>query len=336
MPLVYRKLICSQVLCSSADRPLRRGAGDEADLLRHLGWDDAGHVGVDAEQSRWLLDGHHVGDDGAPVAALRDVVGVAKAFHQLDPGRRDAVGGPAGVARLARVPVVRYRRDHHVEGVVGAAAVRGGVGERVDDPQQLDDRAGPAVRDDDRQRVLVIRADVDEVDVEAVDLGHEVRQRLQSLLAFAPVVRGGPVAREFLHHLQLHALGVVGDRLPVGPSGVLDARAQVTEFRPGGHRDRERSDRFCSRDGHVGLLGWCGLIGRRDPALSVAPSHRARGTAGFAPWSYSRVASRASQPTSRVISAATAKDRIEADIQLCGLKPMSRPNDVHAETHQET
>src|ERR1700722_3182011 len=57
---------------------------------------------------------------------------------------------------------------------------------------------------------------------------------------------------------------------------------------------------------------------------------------GIAPRSYSRVVSRASQPTSRVISAATANDRIDADIQLCGLKPMSRPNDVHAEAHQDT
>jgi len=53
--------------------------------------------------------------------------------------------------------------------------VRGGIGERTDDLQLLDDRARPAVTDDDRQRVLVLRANVDEVDVEPVDLGDEVR-----------------------------------------------------------------------------------------------------------------------------------------------------------------
>jgi hypothetical protein len=63
-----------------------------------------------------------------------------------------------------------------VEGVCLAAFVPGGVGERLDDLQLLDDRAGPAVRDDERQRVLVARPDVEEVDVEAVDLGGEVRQ----------------------------------------------------------------------------------------------------------------------------------------------------------------
>ena len=33
---------------------------------------------------------------------------------------------------------------------------------------------------------------------------------------------------------------------------------------------------------------------------------------------------------------ATQKDRIEADIQVAGVKPMSCPADVHAETHQDT
>jgi hypothetical protein len=44
------------------------------------------------------------------------------------------------------------------------------VGQRLDDLQLLEDRSGPAVPDDQRQRVLARRADVDEVDVEPVDL----------------------------------------------------------------------------------------------------------------------------------------------------------------------
>ena len=42
------------------------------------------------------------------------------------------------------------------------------------------------------------RADVDEVDVQPVDLGHEVRQGAQFRLAPAPVVLCRPVAGEFL------------------------------------------------------------------------------------------------------------------------------------------
>jgi hypothetical protein len=53
--------------------------------------------------------------------------------------------------------------------------MRRGIGERIDDLQLFDGRAGPAVRDDERQRILVIGTHVDEVNVHAVDLGDEVR-----------------------------------------------------------------------------------------------------------------------------------------------------------------
>ncbi len=42
-----------------------------------------------------------------------------------------------------------------MEGILGAAAVRGRVGQRADGVEQLDHGAGPAVGNDQRQRVLV-------------------------------------------------------------------------------------------------------------------------------------------------------------------------------------
>jgi hypothetical protein len=62
-----------------------------------------------------------------------------------------------------------------VKRVCRAAAVGGRVGERPDRLEHLDHGARPAVGDDDRQRVLVPRLDVDEVDVHAVDLRLELR-----------------------------------------------------------------------------------------------------------------------------------------------------------------
>ena len=135
-----------------------------------------------------------------------------------------------------------------MERVRRARAMRGRVGERLDDLQLLDDRARPPVRDDQRQRVLVLGADVDEVNVQPVDLGHEVRQGVQFRLALAPVVVGPPVAREVLHHREPHALRVVGDRLALGPPGRVYASAQLgdlllrnidaegTDFSFAGHR----------------------------------------------------------------------------------------------------
>ena len=62
-----------------------------------------------------------------------------------------------------------------MERVLGARAVRDRVGQPIDDLQLLDDRARPPVIDDERQSVFVVRPNVDEVDVQAVDLGDELR-----------------------------------------------------------------------------------------------------------------------------------------------------------------
>ena len=56
-------------------------------------------------------------------------------------------------------------------------AMRRRIGQRLDELHLLDDRAGPAMRDDDRQGILVLRTDVNEMDVESIDLGDEMRQR---------------------------------------------------------------------------------------------------------------------------------------------------------------
>ena len=71
---------------------------------------------------------------------------------------------------------------------------------------------------------------MDEVNVEPVDLGDEVRQRFQLRLAPAPVVLRRPIVREFLNRRELHALRCVGDRLTVGPPRRRDASAEICEF----------------------------------------------------------------------------------------------------------
>ena len=171
------------------------------------------------EQLRRRLRTHHVGDLRAPVAALRDVPRRSRVARiswiqasAMWTGSQPVVVGLPGEA------VSGHRRDHDVERVRGVAAVRGRVGERADDVQHLDDRARPAVRDDHRQRVLVRRPDVDEVDVEAVDLGQELREGVQPRLEPAEVVVVAPVAGELLHRRQLHALRRVGDGLLLGPA----------------------------------------------------------------------------------------------------------------------
>ena len=187
-------------------------------------------VEVDAEQPLGRLAAHRVRDGGAHVAPLGDVARVAEAIHQLRPRAGDAAGVPAELGRLAREAVARQGRQHQVECVLGGAAVRGRVGQGTDGLEQLDDRAGPAVRHDQRQRVLMPGPDVDEVDLHPVDLGRELRQRVQSCLALAPVVLGRPVAGELPQRRQLHALRPILDELLGGPACRRDAPAEIDEL----------------------------------------------------------------------------------------------------------
>src|SRR2546429_2680015 len=125
-----------------------------------------------------------------------------------------------------------------------------GIGQWIDNLQLLDDRAGPAVRDDERQRMFMFRPNVNEMNVEPIDLGHELREGIQPRLEPPEVIVGAPVAHEFLHRRQLHALRSICDGLLVGPASGQHTSAQLDEvfFR---NIDAERVD--CCRCGFVGL-----------------------------------------------------------------------------------
>jgi len=176
------------------------------------------------------LAAHQVRDEGTHVAALGDVAGVAEAVHQLRPRACGAAGVPTELGRLAGEAVTGQGRQHQVECVLRGAAVSGRVGQRADSLQQLDDRAGPAVCHDQRQRVLMPGPDVDEVDIHPVDLGRELRQCVQSCLAGAPVVLGREVAGDLPQRRQLHALRPILDELLGGPACRREAPAEIIKL----------------------------------------------------------------------------------------------------------
>jgi hypothetical protein len=160
---------------------------------------------------------------------------------------------PPGGGRFGGEAVAGYRGDHHVEGVLGRSAIVGGVGEWADDVEHLDDRAGPAMGDEQRQGTLVGGADVEEVDVQPVDLGHELGDGVESGLESAQVVAVGPVACQRLDGGQLHALRLIADGLGLGPAGGLHAAAQLHQLLLR-NLDREGAD-FCHGCHTTHLLG---------------------------------------------------------------------------------
>ena len=74
-----------------------------------------------------------------------------------------------------------------MERVLGPAAVRHRVGQRADHVEELGERARVGVQEQQRRGVRLGRADVDEVDGLAVDLGDEVRDGVHPRLLGAPV-----------------------------------------------------------------------------------------------------------------------------------------------------
>src|SRR4051794_12568781 len=168
-----------------------------------------------------------------------------------------------------------------MEGIRRAGAMCRGIGEWIDDLELLDNRAGPSVADEERQRLLMLGTDVNEMDIEPVDLGDEVGQILQSLLALAPVVVCRPVVRECLHGGELYALRQIIDGFLVGPACGSDASTQVLEVGLGG-LDCERSQHCVGSlvRSHVGppwIVDGCPVT---PPSLTVSSAHRAGGRPG--------------------------------------------------------
>ena len=185
------------------------------------------------------MDPHHVfrivladarGHERSPVAALRAVSVVAEASHQLRPRHADPLDVPTGRRRLVTEPVPRQRRDHHVERIGRVAPVRGGIGERADDLQELDDRPRPTVREHQRKRIGMGRPRVDEMDSDRVvaataQLGAELGERVEPLLGRVEVVAVGPIAAQRLGVCERQPLRPVVDGLGFRPPRPRDGRA---------------------------------------------------------------------------------------------------------------
>ena len=235
---------------------LGRVAGREREQLEHVG----------AEEPLGRQHRQLAGDDRAVVGAVGAVRLVAEAAHQGVPRAGVAGRVPCPVAERLAVADARDRRDHEVE-------VVGQVRHQV---EEVDERAGVGVQQQERRRVLVGGADVDEVDGLAVDLGEELRVGVHPLLLGAPVEVVAPV----LHHLAEVGDGSSG-RPVVGAGGVGrlggvaragEAGVEVVDGVLGdGHREGAQVEGL----GLVLVSGHAGTVGKVPaqiaPLLSAVP-----------------------------------------------------------------
>ncbi len=232
-------LLGLQVLQVRQPRPL--GLGQLPHLVRVDLGECGGPVHVHADDLVGIEPAEPRGDDRAGVAALRAVAVVSEPVHQLSERPGHPVGVPAGLAGRPGEPAARDRRDHQVERVRRVAAMCPGVGQRTDDVQELHDRAGPAVDQDQRQRVRLARAHVQEVDVLPVDLGGELRVLVQLPLVGAPVVAIAPVLRQPLEVVHRHPATPADIGQVRGPPGPVEPVPQVVQVSLG-NVDGERPD----------------------------------------------------------------------------------------------
>ena len=145
-------------------RDLGGVTGWERSEIGHVDADDV--LGVDPAK----LGGH----ERARIAALGAVALIAETLHQLSPGAGHPPCVPARPGQRRREPEAWQRRGDDVECIHGVAAVGDPVDQPADEVDEFDDRAWPAVGDDQRQRRGLGRADVQEVHVLPIDVGGEL------------------------------------------------------------------------------------------------------------------------------------------------------------------
>ena len=118
----------SRVVLRLEPLELARVARREREQLQH----------VQAEEALGVEQAEVAGDQRAVVGAVDAVLGISEPTHERVVRRGDPGGGPAGLGDGVREAVARGIRDHDVEGVLGAAAVRDRVDERADHVEVVD------------------------------------------------------------------------------------------------------------------------------------------------------------------------------------------------------
>lgn len=200
---------------------------------------------MDADAGFRMVDPDEARDHGAPVAALRDVGAVAEGQHKLVEHGGKLLGREPGVLGGGGEAEARERRRDDVERLVFR---RGGLGEEREDVFDLEEGAGPAVDEEQWDRVLAGGAVVDEMKAQVFALGGDGERELlegsvQTGLNCAPVVLAGPEFLQGGKGLDGQAVGptaaflvVERGRQTTGADTVIDEGEKVV-----GHGDSEGS-----------------------------------------------------------------------------------------------
>src|SRR4029077_7161022 len=210
-------------------RPVDSSALGRRGVVRQLFGKDELPVHMGCDQALRSLMRQGVRHARPPIAALGHPAVVAEALHQRRPSARDPVHVPARLHRLVGEGKARERWYDDMERVFRTPPVAGGIAERPDDVHELYDRSRPSVRKNDRQRVPVRGAHVDEVNAKPVDLGAVLWEGVEASLEPTPVVLVAPVANQCLSLLERYALRPVTDGFPLRPPRGRQTTLEIVE-----------------------------------------------------------------------------------------------------------
>ena len=89
----------------------------------------------------------------APVTTLRHITCISQLYHQIIDRSRGRMGVKAWIPRRSRKSVARDMRTNDMERIRRVSPECGGVPERFDHVQKLNDTSRPAMGDDERRRI---------------------------------------------------------------------------------------------------------------------------------------------------------------------------------------
>ena len=142
-----------------------------------------------------------------------------RAVHQLGDAIGDLLDAKARLPRLERQAVAGQRWRDDGEGVRGIAAKARGIGEPRDQFQKLEDRARPAVQQQQRAGSRPLAGHVQEMQIDTAERHLELREGVQPRFLGAPVKRAVPIFDELT---EVPDIGAIRPRVPwrlVGETG---------------------------------------------------------------------------------------------------------------------
>jgi hypothetical protein len=148
--------------------------------------------------TRCVRAAHPRPDLAAEAPAMDEEALVSEHVHQLEPEPGDGFGRDADGAGMRGEREAGRGREHHVEGVLHLAAMGDGVDKRLDEIEQLKQRARPVVREQEGRGRGAAAARVHDVDPHPAELELKRRERVEARRVHAPVVALGPVGDELL------------------------------------------------------------------------------------------------------------------------------------------